>query len=207
MTAESKEYKVRVATERDIDSIVDIHFKCFSKREHIATLLGRTFIRDVYKWLVNSEDCLAIVACQNDRIVGYNTACNGHYHQLMFRHNKASAVKQFLIRPWLIFSKPIIRRAWGSFFNSDPIDDKLKVGTGLCHFAFIGILPEHRRFGVGQSLTIELMRACQKKGWDKVRVLVYNKNFAPQNLLKGICYEENVIEGTGRYLYELDMKG
>ena len=181
---------VRWLTLEDLDDLVDLHFSCYTAETHLAVVLGRPFIRDLYRWLVTSDRAISLGVDEDRKLIGFVTIYNGPYHQVMFSRNKARTALAFLCRPWVIFHPQILKRAFRAFFKSGEHVEVLESDEEVAHCTLIGIRPEHRRGGVAHAMMERVLEECRVRRWRKLRAIIYKENTASRRMMDKLGFEE-----------------
>lgn len=184
---------IRAATIEDLDTLVALHYRCYTPKEHLAMVLGRSFMVDVYRWLLTSDKTLAMVAETEEGVIGILIVYNGLYHRHMFSHNKRSAVKAFVRRPWLIFNLQILKRCVRAFLMSDPLENSLKDDNDVAHISWVGVAPEYRRGGVAFALNQRMMQECCERNWLKLRAGIYSENTSSRRMYEKLGFKEVLL--------------
>ena len=188
---ESKEsFVVRKPVIQDLDKLVDLYFDCYSPREHLGMCLGKSFMRDVFRWFMTSEQTFVLVADQNGRFLGFLTVCNGPYHKLMFVNNKRAAVKAFLLRPWIFFEPKVLGRFADALFKTDSLHDEEMSGSDIAHCSILGVHPKCRTGGVASVMIGEMVNECRRRRWMKMRAGIYKTNVASRRLMLKLGWKE-----------------
>lgn len=199
--------RFRVGTLEDVDRLTELHFLCFDSREHLATLLGKPFIRDMYRWFVSSENNLTVCAYLDEKLLASSTVCRGLYHQRMFRENKRAAIRAFLRRPWLALHPQILRRVFLCFLGPNETEEFLSRQEDSVIHALKAIRPDHRGTGLSRWLNEEIFEICRQRGWQKVIAVIYEKNVAARRSAEKNGYKRIPLSADsgekGVYMLEL----
>jgi ribosomal protein S18 acetylase RimI-like enzyme len=189
MECNKKSFSVRKPRLNEVESLLELYLACYNSQQHLALCLGKSFMRDVFKWFITSDRTFTLVADQDGNFIGFLTVCNGQYHKLMFTNNKMSAIKALLVRPWVIFSPRILKRLARNFFRSDALDVIL-TGKDIAHCSFIGVHPSWRSEGVASTMSREMIKECHKRKWNKIIAGVYKKNMVSRRLQLKLGFKE-----------------
>jgi len=204
--AHKKSFVVREAGLRDVDDLVDLHFNCFDRKEHLALCLGKPFMRDAYKRFIMSDKAFSLVCESRQTLIGFLTVCIGQYHHLIFANNKISIIKAFLLRPWLVFHPEILRRGFNVVSQSDVPDKIRQNDKDIAHGGAIGIHHNYRRTGLAFTLIKEMIRKCYKRKWVRIRVVIYKDNVASRRMMKKLGFIETPLPGTVKIVSELNLE-
>lgn len=173
----------------DLDNLVKLHYQCFKPNEHMIMVLGRSFVRDVYKWFLTSENIVISKAEVSGNLVGFIVSCKGPYRRQMFMNNKLSAIQAFLFRPWLVFHPKIIKGAIEVLSGSNKIGEILKKEGDFGHASLIGIHPDYRRSGYSMALIRETFNQLRDLGWKKLIGIAYEDNIASQHMMQKMGFK------------------
>ncbi|WP_035273100.1 GNAT family N-acetyltransferase [Desulfogranum japonicum] len=150
-------------TEKDIESVVEIHLSSFPS--FFLTFLGPGFLKIFYKGICSASDGIAFISLDSKGtpagfVVGTSNP-RGFYTKLL----KSSWYKFALASVIPIIKKPSIffRVARGLKHPGDN-----PIGTDIAGLFSIGILPEVQRQGVGQKLIKAFLDGAKEKGCNKV---------------------------------------
>lgn len=183
----------RKGTREDVEELARLHALCFSSGEHLATLLGGSFVRTMYRWFVTSDRCLTVCACVNGEVVGFSIVCHGPYYSLLFRENLGQALRALLGRPWVFFHPEILRRLFFSVCRRDEVSALLAKEPAAAIHALKAIRADHRGTEVNRRLHAELVARCRERGWKKLVAVLYRKNAAVRRSAAKNGYKEVVL--------------
>lgn len=170
------ELTFREGTLGDVSELARLHALCFQPREHLATLLGESFVRAKYRWFVTSERCLTVCACVGGQVVGFSTVCHGPYHRLLIRENLGEAIRAVLGRPWVLFRPEVLGRLLFSIGRRDEVGALLAREPNAAIHALKGIRADYRGTEVNRRLHAELVARCRERGWKKLVAVLYREN-------------------------------
>lgn len=173
-----EEVIIRPGTPADVERMTALHFLCFEPRDHLATLLGRRFIRDMYAWFVSSDKTFSFCACLGQDLLGFCTVCRGPYHKLLFRERRKSAMLGFLTHPWLFLHPEVVKRLLFRRNRSSGVDEYLATHPDAAIYAVMAIRADRRGTGLNLRLNEFVFRECRTRGWNKLLGIVYKDNIA-----------------------------
>jgi len=202
---QKKSFVIREADLRDVNGLVELHYKCFGRKEHLALCLGKPFMRDAYKRFIMSDKVFTLVSESGQTLIGFLTVCNGQYHDLMFADNKISTIKAFLLRPWLAFHPEILKRGFKVLFRTDSADKLWQKEKDVAHGVAIGIHPNYRRMGLVIMMQKEMIRKCYERKWMKIRVGIHKNNVASRRMQEKLGFKETPLPGTDKVVCALDL--
>lgn len=100
--------KVSLLNEENINGVVDVFLE--EQRYHNSWNLGKLWIKKYLLWFAQNPKCIAIVALQDDLVIGYALGAPFGYEKELNRAIALYTLLAFILRPWLIFNKKLIRR-------------------------------------------------------------------------------------------------
>jgi ribosomal protein S18 acetylase RimI-like enzyme len=189
--------QITFATLDDVSALVDLHYRCFTKKDHIALRFGKPFIIATYKWFVTSPDTYVVIARLDARLVGFQSVADRPYDAPMLRASWPQALLGLLLHPWLAFDPDLLRRLWRLLFRRDQDVLDTQVGT----LAFIGVDPQVQGRGVGKALVRRALQACHERGMKAVITGVMRQNARSLAMLKGAGFAEVLELGTKRFIH------
>jgi ribosomal protein S18 acetylase RimI-like enzyme len=200
--AREEEIQITFATLEDVGSLVALHHKCFSKRDHIAMMFGKPFIISAYKWFVTSSKTFVLVARQGDELIGFTAVSEGPYNGPMLRAGWREAIKGLTLRPWLAFHPELIWRFARLLFirkKGNP-DDK------VAHIAFTGVDPQVQGMGIGRALKNASIQTCRERGMRAIMTGVKKQNIRARAMNEGAGFVEVPELRTKSFVYlKLDL--
>ncbi|MBC2713688.1 MAG: GNAT family N-acetyltransferase [Desulfobacteraceae bacterium] len=186
---QSESLNVQVATIDDLDNLVELHFQCFNPKDHLIMVLGKSFMSDVYKWFLTSENVVVCEAEVNGKPIGFCVFCKGPYRKQIFSNNKLSVIRALLFRPWLVFHPQIWKTVIESFFGSEEIEEFLKKNAEFGHASLIGIHPDYRRGGYSRALSDKSFKKLYELGWQKIIGIAHKGNIASQRMMESFGFK------------------
>lgn len=183
-------YEFRPSVPEDLDAMVALHFRSFGAGEHLATVLGPRFIREMYRWFVTSPQGFGSCCYNGGELVAFATLCDGPYHRLMFTQNRRATLMAFLMRPWLAFHPGIWKRVLGLLRGPDEVERIMREHKDAVQCGLIAVHPDHRKTGLSMAMQRFLFEECRKRGWRKLVGTVYKSNAASRRMVASVGYEE-----------------
>ncbi len=206
-TRQEEYFQITFATLDDVDSLVTLHYKCFTKRDHIAMRFGKPFIWASYKWFVTSPETFIVIAKHGDKLVGFQSVSERPYDAPMLRAGWREALLGLVLHPWLAFHPELLGRLWRLLFRRHKeITDNIQEAQ----LAFIGVDPQSQGKGIGKALVIAAVNSCQERGLKLVTTGVLKQNTRSLAMLKGAGFVETPERGTKSFVYlqmDLDQPG
>lgn len=191
------------ATLNDLESLVALHFKCFTGKEHIIINFGRPFVLSSFRWFITSPNNFIVIAKQGNNLIGYQTVSEGPYNIPMLLAGWREAIRGLIFHPWLVFRPEIIRRLQTLLFQRQKTTPK-NGRTG--YLAFIGVDPNSRGKGVGKALVISAIRSCYERGMRAITTGVLRQNINSIAMLEKAGLVKVPEQTTSRYVHlELNL--
>jgi len=103
---------IRLATIHDVDALTELHCASFKREEHVPMLLGRSYVKATYMWLVTSKDAYALVADLTGQVIGLLGASDRPFAWPMFKACFDALVLNVAESPSLLFEEQIWLRAF-----------------------------------------------------------------------------------------------
>jgi len=196
-TKQEKPFRITFATLDDMDALVTLHYKCFTKEDHIALRFGKPFIIATYKWFITSPGTFVVIARDGNRLVGFQTVADRPYDGPMLRASWREALIGLISHPWLAFDPELLGRLWRLVFRrkKDTFDNDQEA-----QLAFIGVDPQARGRGIGKALVIAAVQACHKRGLNLITTGVMRQNQRSLAMLQRAGFVEVPELGTKRFI-------
>ncbi|MFZ0034934.1 MAG: GNAT family N-acetyltransferase [Sedimentisphaerales bacterium] len=190
-------FQITFASLDDLEKIVALHLRCFSKDDNIAVLFGKDFLRAAYKWFIIDTETYVLVAKQDNLLVGYTAVADKSYSSPMLRANKWEVLHALIRRPWLALRPELLLRLFRLAFPKR----KYHLVGKVAQVAFTAVEPQFRRLGIGKALKKETIRVCRERGMTGIVTGVRRKNLrgkalnesagfveVPELSTRGLCY-------------------
>jgi GNAT superfamily N-acetyltransferase len=104
--------EVRLATIHDVDALTDLHLASFQREEHVLMILGRSYVKATYSWLVTSKHAYALVADLTGQIIGLLGVCDSPFAWPMFKACSGALFLSVAKNPSLLLEKKIWQRVF-----------------------------------------------------------------------------------------------
>lgn len=155
--------EIRLATTKDVISIVEIHKNAF--KGFFLTSLGTQFLKFYYKAFVKSDESVVLCAVEDGVVLGFSAAtkqCKGFNSRLI----KKNLFSFFLLAVKLIFTRPssLMRLAKNLTKKSDAVVDN----EDYAELYSIGVCAESQGKGTGKKLLKATEDNLKKNGVKKV---------------------------------------
>ncbi len=167
--------EIRVATHKDISSIVNIHQSAFDV--FFLTSLGTRFLSFYYKAFVQSEDSVVLCAIEDEVVLGFSAAtkqCKGFNSKII----KKNLLSFFGLSIKLLFTQPsaLVRLAKNLTKKSEEVEDNEE----YAELYSIGVRSEAQGKGIGKKLLNATEKKLKEEGVEKVSLTTdyYNNESA-----------------------------
>jgi ribosomal protein S18 acetylase RimI-like enzyme len=191
-------YQITLATLEDAESLVALHYKCFTKKDHIAMMFGKPFILATYKWFVTSPETFVLIAKHGDSLIGFQSISERPYDAPMLRASWREALMGLIFHPWLAFHPELLGRLVRLIFrrHKDTLDY-----NQVAQLAFIGVDPQFQGRGIGKALIIAAVQSCRERGMNAVLTGVKKQNMRSIAIFNGAGFSEVPELETKRFIY------
>lgn len=153
---------IQIATEKDVNDIVNIHNKAFP--DFFLTTLGSGFLRLYYKCMCRSKEALALCAVDGGEVVGFSATAlkSAGFNTRLIKNNKLMFMGETCK---LLFTRPkaLIRLAKNMTKSADGFEDD----GNYAELYSIGVSPTCQGQGVGSRLLSENERIIRSGGGKK----------------------------------------
>jgi ribosomal protein S18 acetylase RimI-like enzyme len=175
--------RIRGGRSTDVDALVDLHYRVFDERTHLAMLFGRGFLQAAYRWYSGSPDAFTLVAEMDGRLEGSCTVNRGSYY-VVFRKNVPALARAVLSKPRLLLEKAIWRRLLAL-----PVR-RLSNAGDRAYLAYLAVSPVGRGAGIGKSLIEAAIIECRRRGWDEMITAIHRDNLPARFMYRTLGFEE-----------------
>jgi ribosomal protein S18 acetylase RimI-like enzyme len=174
---------IRGGRSSDVDALVDLHYRVFDERTHLAMLFGRAFVRAAYRWYSESRDAFTLVAEMNGRLEGSCTVNRGSYY-VVFLKNGPALARAVLSKPGLVLEKAIWRRLLALRAR------RLSNAGDRAYLAYLAVSPTGRETGIGKGLIAAAIVECRRRGWDEMITAIHRDNVPARFMYRTLGFEE-----------------
>jgi ribosomal protein S18 acetylase RimI-like enzyme len=199
-----KDIQISFASHDDVDALVALHLRCFSKESSLALYLGESFIRAAFTWFVTDPQTYVLVARHGNEIVGYTALAEKPFNMPMLLAGKKEAIKTLLRKPWLALQPEllvhVIRKVLLFRKNQSP--------KKTAHIAFTAVEPRLQGLGIGKALKKEAIQKCRERGITRIITGVRKNNLRGRALNRSAGFIEVPELSKGDLSYfvlDLDM--
>jgi len=194
--------QITFATQADVDELVELHMKCFSKFDHLAVQFGKKFIYAVFRWFVSSPGTYVLVARNANSLIGFTAISDRPYNIPMLRACKWEAILGMIKAPSSAFHPELIDRLFRYiFFKRD--DNK---NDSTASIAFTGVDPEWQGCGVGTILKNVSLQVCRERGMKSIVTGVRRLNARAKRMNESAGFVEVATLSTKHLIHlKLDL--
>src|SRR4030067_3167158 len=153
-------FNIRLATKKDLDFLVYLHYESFKTEEHIPMLLGKKYVRATYSWHINCINADIMIAESQGKVMGYMGFCDGSYTFPMFVACLPEFVISLLSKPCLFFNKRLWQRYLRRSYNNGNVYD----GPGFAQLTIGAVDADYRGRGVYPALVEASKEYCRARG-------------------------------------------
>ncbi len=169
---DNKDIRITFASPDDVDALVALHLRCFSKDSSLALSLGESFMRAAFEWFVTDAQTSVLVARQGNEIVGFTAFAEKPFNLPMLRAGKREAIKSLIRKPWLVLRPELLLHVFQKAFLLRKNHSTEKVA----HIAFTAVEPHLQGLGIGKALKKEAIRICRERGMTRIVTGVRRNN-------------------------------
>jgi ribosomal protein S18 acetylase RimI-like enzyme len=196
--SQKENIQITLGTLEDVESLVTLHYKCFTKKDHIAMRFGKPFILASYKWFVASPDTFVLIARDGADLVGFQSVSERPYDAPMLRAGWREAFIGLIFHPWLAIHPELLGRLLRLLLKKHK--DSLE-SNRVAQLAFIGVDPKVQGRGIGKALVIAAVRSCRERGMKAITTGVMRQNLRSKAMLEGAGFFEVPELGTKRFIH------
>jgi ribosomal protein S18 acetylase RimI-like enzyme len=182
----SMDIRITFATPEDVDALVSIHFKCFSKESSLAFSLGESFMRAAFEWFVTDAQTYVLVARQGNDVVGFTALAEKPFNIPMLRAGKWEALHRLIRKPWLALQPELLTH----LLHKALLHRKNRPAKKVAHIAFTAVEPQLQGLGIGKALKKETIRICRERGMTRIVTGVRRKNLGGRALNESVGFVE-----------------
>jgi AMP-binding enzyme/phosphopantetheine binding protein len=102
-SGQASDVVVRRMCEADLEEIIDIHVDRFP--EWRVTILGRPFLRKMYRWFMENQGELTLVALHEGKLIGFTAGSVGGYKRSVLLKGLLQLVRGIVLNPLPLFSQ------------------------------------------------------------------------------------------------------
>lgn len=195
------EYVIRLAMPRDLEALTQLHCNSFAPEDHVPVMLGESYVRATYRWLVTSRQAYCLVADSGGRIIGLVAVCDGSFTRPVFFACLPEFVGSLLRSPGLAFR----RKLWVRLFRRPDVSGESRGIADYPGFAQMTIGAVDREFrgaGVFPALVEATKAYSRDRGSRAIRAGIYKGNTPSRRVfIKGGWIETRQLETDDTVFY------
>ena len=180
-------FEVRVASPGDVNELVKLHYRVFDARTHYLLLLGRRLITRVYRWYCESPDAFAVLAENDQGILGCATVNQGLYYSFLGR-NWLQVARAFVTKPQLIFNRLVLRRI-NTLRASRRATRLQRECSHTAYLAYLAVDGSARGKRVGAALIQAAVQRCRDRGWEELVTCFHRANPVGERFYNKLGFE------------------
>lgn len=169
---------IRLATYEDIEAMTELHWASFKPEDHVAVIFGKSYIKSIYKWIVQGKDAYALVAEENGKVIGLVSVCDRPYFASMFKACLLGLIFSILKKPILLFNKRIIDRLFHRSKSNDQSAKKILHFPGVAQVMFGAVDANSRGKGIYVKLNSSTKEFSRLRGSRAILGEVYRDNLS-----------------------------
>lgn len=198
----NKDIRITFASPDDVDALVALYLKCFSKESSLAFSLGESFMCAAFEWFVTDAQTYVLVARQGKDIVGFTALAEKPFNLPMLRAGMWEAIKSLIWKPWLALQPGLLLHV----FQKVLLPRRNHSSEMIAHIAFTAVEPQLQVSGIGKALKKETIRVCRERGMTRIVTGVRRKNLGGRALNESFGFVEVPELSTSDLIYlELDL--
>lgn len=176
---------IRPMTHGDLRAVARIHRASFKGSR--STTLGTVFLRRMYRWFVDADEGIAVVAAAGDEVVGFAAGpSRGGYGRKLFRFAFPQVIWGIATHPWVL-ARGRTWYLWRSYLKSlrprrGRSETPPPAGPRKANVASIAVTPAGRGRGVGRFLLEEFEKEALRRGCGMITLAVEPENEAARKL-------------------------
>lgn len=187
-------FTIRNLTKKDIRTVADLHSSVFMDSR--TTCLGKRYLRKMYRWFLEEQPCLSLVAEQDGRIIGFIVGAIGGYGRRMFRYTFLEIILAFVLHPSLLFRKEMFK-LWQSYLQAfNPFLRRKVLRANIqppvmnkASLASIGVSRSAQGAGVGKKLMTAFEDHARAQGASFTGLSVRAENRTARKLYESCGWE------------------
>lgn len=158
----SEQFEIVEANLGNLDSIVELHTRCFTVEDHLGLLFGKAFVTDFYRWLISSPDTCVLAALRNSGVVGMTSFSERGYDGAMMRVCKWSLLRAVWLRPTILANRRLWHRIIGSMLP--PLRNINASNSSCAQIALTAVHPGARGQGIATALKSSAIEIAKARG-------------------------------------------
>jgi ribosomal protein S18 acetylase RimI-like enzyme len=185
---------IRPLIEKDIRSVSDLHSSVFTDSR--STRLGKHYLRKMYRWFLEKQPHLCLVAEQDGQIVGFLVGAIGGYGRKIFRYAFLEILLGFILHPNLIFRREMFT-LWYSYIQAfNPfLSRKIQQASSeppkviKASLSSIGVSHSAQGSGIGKKLVMAFEELTRTQGAELLSLSVLAGNIPARRLYESCGWQ------------------
>jgi len=182
--------EIRVAQLCELDSLTEVHLAAFKPEDNIPVLLGRRYVRAVYRWLVTSKQTYTRIAVAQDKLLGLVAVADISFTKPMFKACLPEFLRSLALRPSLFFKK----RLWHRFIRGErgatQLGRRISMYPGVAQLPIVAVEKEFRGLDIFPALIEAAKKRSRSRGSRAIRAGVYKVNKASRRAFEKVGWIE-----------------
>jgi ribosomal protein S18 acetylase RimI-like enzyme len=196
-----------MATADDIEALTELHCACFEPDDHLAVLLGKRYIRAMYRWQVSGKEACTVIVESGGEAIALAGVCDGPYMWPMFRACLGEFLVSLLTNPALLVNRRLWRRLIGSRDALDRRARRMLSRPGVAHLTTGAVDANFRGMGIIGKLVRGLEAISQSRGSLALCVGVRRSNHAIRRTFVKLGWSEVPASEGSELLYFITRLG
>jgi ribosomal protein S18 acetylase RimI-like enzyme len=200
-------FTVRLATVDDIDALTELHCACFGPDDHLPVLLGKQYIRAMYRWQVSGKEARTVIVESGGLAIAFGGVCDGPYMRSMIKACFGDFLISLVRNPWLL----VDGRLWRRLLSSEHVLGKhvrrVLNRPGVAHLTIGAVDAHFRRRGIHSAYLEALIAISRSRGHTALCVGIRRSNHAVRRAFVKLGWGEVPASDTSElvhYITHLD---
>ncbi len=194
-------FTIRLSTPEDIDALTELHWACFQPDDHLPVILGKPYIRAMYRWQVSGKEAYMVVAESGGELIGFAGACDGPYRWLMLKACQGQLVISLVRNPLVLLNGRLWRHLFASREALDREARRTLSRPGVAHLTTGAVDARFRGKGIIRALVETLQAISRSRGSTALCVGVYRTNRAIRSAFARLSWTEVPVSETSELVY------
>jgi ribosomal protein S18 acetylase RimI-like enzyme len=174
-------YRIRLAKLEEVDALTDLHIRSFCPNDHVPVMLGKTYVRATYRWLIAGGSAYVLVAEEENNLIALIAVCDGPFTGRMFKACLPEFFLSLAHNPALLINKKLWQRLLRRS-GINKVSRRIVNYPGLAQMT-IGAVDENcRGKGVFPDLVKATIKYSRERGSRAIRAGVYKENNASRRV-------------------------
>lgn len=199
--AQHATYTIRLATPADIDTLTELHWACFGPDDHLPVILGKPYIKAMYRWQVSGKEAYAVIAESGGEAIAFGGASDGPYMWPMFKACFGQFLISLLRNPLLLVDRRLWQRLLGS---QKALDDQARAilnRPGVAYLTAGAVDARFRGMGINGAVAEALKAISQSRGSKALCVGMRRDNQASRRVFDKLGWAEVPASETSELVH------